>query len=49
MSYTVAYRFLFMQVRVIDKIEGEWSEGIPLGEYTHMKIRTRQVYPILNL
>ena len=33
-----------MQVRVIHKIEGEWSEGISLGEYTHMKI-----YPILIL
>ena len=39
MSYTVAYNFLFMQVRVIHKIAGEWSEGISLGEYTYMKIR----------
>ena len=30
-----AYCLFFMQVRAIHKIEGEWSEGISLGEYIY--------------
>jgi hypothetical protein len=33
----IIHRFLFIQVRVIHKIAGEWSKGISLGEYIHIK------------